>query len=151
VRAVFLVSEADGWVHDIFRQYRTSFEARGSGFANLVILGQHGVSTTVRLLLAEWGLSGEALPALALLAEEGQDAGFVLDLPAGAAPEVHPTDPQPWQEVLGRIEGAAEAPGSKLDLANVPGIQPLPKSEESLDQLVRRALQSLRPDAGAGP
>ena len=104
VCAVFLVSEEDGRVHDIFRQYRASFEARGSGFANLVIFGQHGVSTTVRQFRAEWGLSGEVLPTLVLLASAGQDAGYVLNLPAGAAPEVHPTDPQPWQEVLDRIE-----------------------------------------------
>ena len=63
VYAVFLVSEVDRSAHDIFRQYRTSFQARGSGFANLVIFGQHGVSSTARHLLARWGLPEEALPS----------------------------------------------------------------------------------------
>ncbi len=72
VYAVFLVSEADTAAHDIFRRFRSSFEEREAGFGNLVIFGQHGVSTTVHLLLEQLGLASDALPMLVLW--DGQDS-----------------------------------------------------------------------------
>ena len=46
VYAVFLVTSSDSAAHDIFRRFRSSFEAHGAGFDHLVIFGQHGVSST---------------------------------------------------------------------------------------------------------
>ena len=67
VYCVFLVSPDDLASHQVFRRYRSSFEDRAAGFQHLMIFGQHGISTTLKLLLAEFGLNLEQVPALALL------------------------------------------------------------------------------------
>ena len=67
--AMFLVAPEDRFAHDVFREFRTSFEARRAGYKYLVIYGQHGISTAVRGLLAGLRLQPAALPLLALFAE----------------------------------------------------------------------------------
>lgn len=84
VYVLFLVSEQDTAAHDIFRDFRRSFEQRNAGFANLVIFGQHGVSSTVRLMLAELGLSEAGLPVLArFAAAAGAVVREITPLPRG--------------------------------------------------------------------
>ena len=46
IHALFLVSESDQYAHGIFREFRSQFEQSGAGFQHLVILGQHGISTS---------------------------------------------------------------------------------------------------------
>jgi hypothetical protein len=83
--AVFLVSEVDRTAHDIFRAFRSSFEQRDAGFGNLVIFGQHGVSSTVRMLLSRLGLPPGSMPLLLLLPSAGGRSLYLLPLPAGSA------------------------------------------------------------------
>ena len=70
VYCVFLVSPEDRMSHQVFRRFRDSFESRAAGFEHLVIFGQHGISATLRALLAEFGLSQEDVPVLALISPE---------------------------------------------------------------------------------
>ncbi|MFQ6029446.1 MAG: hypothetical protein ACE5Q6_18370 [Dehalococcoidia bacterium] len=146
VYAVFLVSEVDQAAHDIFRQYRTSFEERGAGFANLIIFGQHGVSTTVRHLLAEWGLPEQALPSLVLIAGDREDTGYAVNLPGGVSSKVEGSAPPRWQEILRWIEASVETPGREPELAAPWAANSFNTGSESLDQLVRQALQALKPE-----
>ena len=53
--------------HEIFRRYRAEFGQRNAPFANLVIFGTHGVSDTVRNLLAQTALSEPDLPVMLLV------------------------------------------------------------------------------------
>ena len=57
VCAVFFTSGEDRRAHDIFRVYRTAFEELGAGFHDLVIFGQHGVSSTSVAMVPGLGLS----------------------------------------------------------------------------------------------
>ena len=67
VCALFLASGDDRRAHDIFRVYRTAFEELGAGFHDLVIFGQHGVSSVSEALVPGLGLAGLRIPALALI------------------------------------------------------------------------------------
>lgn len=67
VYCVFLVSPDDRASHQVFRRFRSSFEDRAAGFQHLMIFGQHGISATLKALLAEFGLTLEQVPALAML------------------------------------------------------------------------------------
>ena len=69
VYAAFLVSEKDKSAHNVFRRFRTSFEEQGAGFGNLVIFGQHGISSAVHLMLDQVGLSGAHASAAAVRSE----------------------------------------------------------------------------------
>ena len=81
VFAIFLVSERDTVAHDTFRIFRDSFEARGTGFANLVIFGQHGVSATALAMQVELSLPADSLPALALFGGDAEDGEYItMDL-----------------------------------------------------------------------
>ena len=66
VYVLFLVSGEDHRAHNIFRQYRSTFQARNVPYQNLIIFGQHGVSTTVLGLLSELDLLLQSLPLIAL-------------------------------------------------------------------------------------
>jgi hypothetical protein len=113
---VFLVSDDDRAAHDIFRQFRTSFEARGAGFEHLVIFGQHGISTTVLGLLASLGLPGHAAPLLAVFASPSATTIYTLPL-AGAEEDAE----GPWREALARVEDAADQGEKALNPASLPG------------------------------
>jgi hypothetical protein len=113
---VFLVSASDRAAHDIFRQFRASFEGRGAGFEHLVIFGQHGVSSTVLGLLAALGLPADATPLLAVFASPSATTIYTLPL-AGAGEDAE----GPWRGALARVEDAADRGGKALDPASLPG------------------------------
>ena len=126
--AVFLVSPEDRAAHDVFRTYRSSFEERGAAYQYLVIFGQHGISGTLRGLLAQFGLTQEALPLLALFSDP--PAKIVHSLPlSGGSPSDGPsessstsvvdTPSEPWRKVLKRLEDAADGRGQALDLMSL--------------------------------
>ena len=126
--AVFLVSPEDRAAHDVFRTYRSSFEERGAAYQYLVIFGQHGISGTLRGLLAQFGLTQEALPLLALFSDP--PAKIVHSLPlSGGSPSDGPsessstsvvdTSSEPWRKVLKRLEDAADGRGQALDLMSL--------------------------------
>ena len=144
VHAVFLVSGEDRLSHDVFRAYRSSFETRNAGFQHLTIFGQHGVSSAVRRLLTEFGLSDDAIPSLALLVGAGGESVFTLPLPAGdPTPELADADDQPWQEALAAVEAAAAVEASFVELDSVPGAEGPTPARESLVELVDRLLREL--------
>jgi tRNA(Ile)-lysidine synthetase-like protein len=116
IYAVFLVSATDRPAHQIFRQFRASFEARNAGFEHLVIFGQHGVSSTVLGLLAGLGLPADATPLLALFASPSATTVYTLPL-AGVGEDAE----GPWREALARVEDAADRGEEPLDLALLAG------------------------------
>ena len=109
--ALFLVKPQATGSHQIFRRFRTEFEQRDASFAHLVIFGMHGVSSTVRSLLAQTGLTESDLPVM-LLAPAAEPAFIIaVQLPAGESLEGG-DDPNgdgtcdylaPWQDALDRI------------------------------------------------
>ena len=109
--ALFLTKPQSKGSHDIFRRYRTEFEQRDATFAHLVIFGMHGVSSTVRCLLDQTGLSESDLPVM-MLAPAAEPASVIaVQLPSGESLEGG-DDPNgdgtcdylaPWQDVLDRI------------------------------------------------
>jgi hypothetical protein len=145
--AIFLVSERDRAAHDIFRQFRSSFEARNAGFEHLVIFGQHGISSTVRDLLAEFGWPIEAIPVLALFAA-GLGAAprcriaptEVCSLPLPAESDGNPPSEQPWLKVLAGIEAAADEGREVLELASLPELRHHQLGGRPLVEVVGRLL-----------
>ena len=85
--AVFLVSHEDRAAHDVFRAFRSSFEARGAGFEHLVIFGQHGVSSALLRLLSQFGLADEDVPTLALFSNPEAAAVHTVALSPGEPTE----------------------------------------------------------------
>ena len=120
VYAMFLVSERDKAAHDVFRSFRSSFEDRGAGFGNLVIFGQHGVSSTVHVMLQQLGLTPDSLPLLALW--QGSEFPRVchLPLPAGEAGQDSRTFPDP-SDLLGRVEQLASGLENQSPTSGIPG------------------------------
>ena len=133
--ALFLVKPQATGSHEIFRRYRTEFEERNAGFANLIIFGMHGVSAAVRSLLAQTGLSESDLPVMMLAPADEPTSVTAVRLPAGESLEGG-DDPNgdgtcdylaPWQDVLDRIRITKRGrplrlmgvQGRKLDGANL--------------------------------
>ena len=154
VHAVILVSEQDRLAHDIFRRFRSSFEARAAEYQHLTIFGQHGVSKTVLGLMEAFGLAAKPLPLLLLFAEPWATTIYVLALPGGSERVgerlVDPTPVhQGWAKALAGIENVVDgsAPGSgRLDLASVPELMAhqLPGNPaDGVACLVGQVLQSL--------
>ncbi len=98
--AIFLVSEIDQRAHDSFRKFRDSFESRKAGFHHVVIFGQHGVSTTVRALLADLSLPPEHLPCLVMAAGSEAKEAVAFTLPAGNEPAPSNPSEAPTPEAL---------------------------------------------------
>lgn len=136
--AVFLVSAEDRAAHDIFRQFRTSFEERAAGFEQLVIFGQHGVSSTVRGLLSQFGLPLEATPTLALFADPAVVTVYTLPIPAGSG-----SNEGSWRQVLAQVESAADQGSGLLELVSVRGITGHRMDGETLLQHVGGLLDRL--------
>ena len=139
VYGLFLVSEQDHRAHEIFREYRSSFQVRNVPYQYLIIFGQHGVSTTVLGLLRELKLSLESLPLLAF-----------FDIPSNNALRVLPLDttelsasegPEPWKHGLARIEEVAGV--GAVDLALLPGTTEIQFCERSILGVVQRLLERL--------
>ena len=122
VYAVFLVTPEDRSAHDIFRAYRSSFEERGAAFQHLMIFGQHGISTTVRGLVGEFGLTLDALPTLALFRYGPSKAIHTIALRSGDYKDGEAGDPEslagPWMDALHQLERVIDAGPGQLDLAN---------------------------------
>ena len=108
--ALFLVKPQATGAHEIFRRYRAEFEQRDASFAHLVIFGMHGVSSTVKGLLEQIGLSEDDLPVMLAPAADSS-AVVAVRLPSGESLEGG-DDPNgdgtcdylaPWQDALDRI------------------------------------------------
>ena len=151
VYAVFLVTPEDRPAHDIFRAYRGSFEERGAGFQHLMIFGQHGVSTTVKGLLAELGLGLDSLPLLGLFPGPPSDAIHTIGLRQGDYRPGESGDSKaldgPWMDVLGFLEQAAEEAadggGEALNLNREGNLKPLSLGAGAMGGIVERVLGSV--------
>ncbi len=127
--ALFLVKPQATGSHDIFRRYRAEFEQRNAPFASLVIFGMHGVSDTVRNLLAQAALSESDLPVMLLAPADQPDSVTAVQLPPGESLEGgdDPNDDgtcdylAPWQDILDRIRITRR--GRPLRLTGVQGRQ----------------------------
>ena len=115
VYVLFLVSGEDHRAHNIFRQYRSRFQARNVPYQNLIIFGQHGVSTTVLGLLSELDLLLESLPLIALFDAPPTTRLRILSLDqVGSSAK---QGQEPWKTILAQIE---EAEGVDVDLGSLP-------------------------------
>ena len=127
--AIFLVSEAHRLSHDIFREYRASFETRGAEFHHLVIFGQHGISTTVTGFLHQASLDLDCLPSLALVTGPEAMQAHLVPLPTGERPDpdVGPDQEQqtvePWRVTLDRLESAADTGSASVDYSGISGVR----------------------------
>ena len=139
VYAMFLVSAGDQAAHDIFRRFRTSFESRGAPFHNLVIFGQHGVSSTLRGMLAQLGLHATPIPLLLLFGGACATTVYVLPLPAGSGND----GGQVWAGILAMVEGAADSGDDDLDLAALPGVTAHSLGDKPLLELVAAVVAEL--------
>ena len=141
VYATFLVTGEDRESHDIFRRFRTDFEALGAEYSNLIIFGQHGTSTTMTALLVEFGLSAENAPLLALSTGPMPDAMMILELPKGNS-DGPLDDSEPWGRVLARIDAAARG-GAGLDLSGITELVPRPLHTGQLTDAAERVLAAM--------
>jgi hypothetical protein len=122
VYAVFLVSHEDRAAHDVFRAFRSSFEARGAGFEHLVIFGQHGVSSALLRLLSQFGLTDEEVPMLAIFSDPQAEAVHTVALSPGEPANTTnaSTSPDAWQAILDQVERTADEEGPALELESLP-------------------------------
>ena len=150
--AIFLVGPEDRLSHDIFRKYRDNFGQGNAGFHNLVIFGQHGVSTTVTGFLSRLGLPPDSIPCLVLATASSGARASILPLPAGGHPGPEPrleredNLEQPWQLALDQVEEAVRN-SAGLDLSNVPEVTEATLGGEELSGLVRSLQCSLAPSS----
>ena len=118
IHAIFLVTEDDRTSHDIFRRFRAGFEAHGAQFHHLVIFGQHGSSSTLSMLMDEFGLATNSTPVLVLV-DQKQAANFcVLPLPAG----VSNAQDGLWAGVLNQVEGSTVTGEEALGIDSLPDL-----------------------------
>ncbi len=144
VFAVFLVSGEDRDAHDVFREFRTSFEERGSGFQNLVIFGQLGVSETFGDLVPRLGMKPDAIPSLALFGHQSAESVQVLPLTQGDPDPARDTESQPWRKVLNQVEEAIDGQGQRLDLASLQGTVKCETVSGPVVELVKKLLADRR-------
>ena len=133
--AVFLVSPEDLFAHDIFREFRTSFQARGAGFEHLMIFGQHGISTTVRGILSALNLLDDNLPVLVLFREPSDDEVYSHGLLSGCD--------ESWRTILARLEGAVDAQRPTLDLSSISGVTSRSLQDGPIRDLAVRVLEQV--------
>ena len=135
VCALFLASGEDNRAHDIFRVYRTAFEELRADFHDLVIFGQHGMSTTCAALMPGLGFSSLQNPALVLIIS--RETGLVFHtagLPGGALAEGEIEEDNsgiPWRNALEVIEKAVGGE-TKLSLDGVNGLDRKDRSQWNL-------------------
>lgn len=139
VHAMFLVSADDRNAHNIFRQFRSSFGALSAEFQHLVIFGQHGLSSTVRGLVAELGIRAEPLPVLVLFQAPSSTTIYALPL----APGSDSTSDQRCVEVLGAVEAAAHRGTCALDMTSLPRLTTYRLGDGPVVQRVGKVLQGL--------
>jgi len=140
VCALFLTSGEDTRAHDIFRVFRSAFEALNAGFHDLVIFGQHGMSTTCAALIPGLGLSGLDTPSLVLINDDADLVFYSIRLPAGSLAEGQTEEDGagvPWRVALTEIERSAkDRVIASLEL--VEGLESMEISGESLAEAVGR-------------
>lgn len=145
VCAIFLVSPDDRASHDIFRRYRTVFEELGGGFHNLVIFGQHGVSTVQAAFVEEAEREQASVPLLVIAPMTGNGSVYCLELPKGGG-SGELDDSQGWGEALERIRTAASAPAFP-SLDGVAGVSVAALRRGALSGVVGGVLQDLGGEA----
>ena len=134
VCALFLASGDDNRAHDIFRVYRTAFEEMGAGFHDLVIFGQHGMSSTCAALIPGLGLSGLQVPSLVLISGDGSvyhTAGLPSGTLAEGQSEIDGND-VPWRVAL---EAVKQAAGNAAELS-LDGMEGLERMDSPVGNLV---------------
>ncbi len=125
VCALFLASGRDRRAHDIFRIYRSAFEELGAGFHDLVIFGQHGISTTCTALILGLGVSGLEVPSLILISGGEGLILHIISLPDGELRNGCSEEKDyggPWRQALEMIKKSV-VKGSVLVLEEVEGLQ----------------------------
>lgn len=143
--AVFLVSHEDRAAHDVFRAFRSSFEARGAGFEHLVIFGQHGVSSALLGLLSRFGLADEEVPTLALFSTPQAGAVHTVALSPGEPEETAGSadSPNDWQAVLSQVERTADGEVPSLELESLPVLVERHEVETPVLEVVAELLREL--------
>ena len=140
--AIFLVGSEDRASHDIFRRYRSAFEDLGGGFHNLVIFGQHGVSTTQVAFVEELGLQLGSVPVLAIASiSESEPSGYCIELQKGER-DGELDDTQAWGTALQAVR-ASLTEGRDLDIEKVPGVSEVSFSAGSLSSAIERVVKEL--------
>ena len=135
VCALFLASGEDRLAHDIFRSYRSVFEELGAGFHDLIIFGQHGMSTTCTALMPALGLPDLQVPSLVLICRGKKSGLYTANLPEGALTNLQDGEDCiriPWQLALETIRQSVTN-SSELILD---GLEGLNWSDFSSDTLV---------------
>ena len=139
---VFLVSPDDLGSHQVFRRFRSSFEDRATGFQHLVIFGQHGISATLKALLAEFGLTLEQVPVLVLVEAAAVSTVHAMVLAQGdEAGKV--VEQEPWQTVLSLVEGVVDRGEKAVELASMVEVKSNPMGGGPLPEVVARVLARL--------
>ena len=142
VYCVFLVSPDDRASHQVFRRFRSSFEDRAAGFQHLVIFGQHGISATLKALLAEFDLTLEEVPTLALVWAPAVATVHTLPLASGDPAEDR-DGIEAWQTVLNLVEGVADREEKAVELASMAEVKSHPLGNGPLPEVVARVLARL--------
>ena len=149
VYAAFLVRPEDRRAHDLFREFRSSFQNAGAEFQHLVIFGQHGVSRTALELLGLLGLPQESLPLLALFTGPASKRFYWAQLKKAGHTETHARPSQradsdsddAWRTLLAPIEDCAGGAASGLDLDSMPGLVGVSLGNLSMTDVVAVALR----------
>ena len=140
VCGLFLASGDDNRAHDIFRIYRTAFEELGAGFHDLVIFGQHGMSSTCAALMPGLGLSSLQTPSLVLIIGGESLVLHTTSLPAGkllVGQSEEDSSETPWRSALEMIRQAVEK-SWYLSLDDVEGLERIKLSGGTLSGAVGR-------------
>ena len=117
VYTMFLISPEAEAAQDVFRRFRSSFEARQAPFHQLIQFGRHGASASVRGLALGLTPDAGSIPALVLFASPCAPDVTVLPLGGDAG-----NDGGAWSLVLSHLESALDARARGLDLAGLPGV-----------------------------
>lgn len=140
VCGLFLASGDDNRAHDIFRIYRTAFEELGAGFHDLVIFGQHGMSSTCAALMPGLGLSNLRTPSLVLISGGESLVLHTTSLPAGkllVGQSEEDSNETPWRSALEMIRQAVKK-SWYLSLDDVEGLERIEFSSGTLGGAVGR-------------
>ena len=141
VFAVFLVGPEDRVAHDVFREFRSSFEARNVPYENLVIFGQHGASKTLHGLGSGLGISPSDIPLLALIFSVTTSTFYTLPLPKGNSGQE--TKGEPWLSVLRLVEAASDSDQNVLDLDLIKEVRPRSIQDGSMESIMDELLLQL--------
>ena len=102
-----------------------------------MIFGQHGISSTLRALLPEFGLTMQQVPILALLTTPSVSKVHTMALAKGAEPGQEEEE-EPWQTVLSLVEGVADSGEKAMELDSLADVITHHLDNGSLPELVAR-------------